>query len=270
MGMEQRQVLEALARDQLIARARGAGVERAEVLTRPELIDEILCSEIDDQKERSQARGLLGLARDLVARAMQKGLHLPDASNKLRTLAPPSSGWRKGPPPIATVSLAEVYASQGHITRALEVLDNVISREPDHQYAIDLRARVALMDAAPALPEAIVSTGVDQEADDEWNPAVVPSADAIHLERAGGRSCVVRWALEPTSFAHARAKAPSGTLAIRVCEVRPSGKETERTVRDQDVHALVGRVVIPLAYDESAVCAALGWRTDGGFSALVA
>lgn len=78
-----RNELEALDRESLVTRARNLGVERAEVLTRLEIIDEILSSSIPDEQERRVARGLLGRARDLVARVVEKGLNLPDAALRL-------------------------------------------------------------------------------------------------------------------------------------------------------------------------------------------
>ena len=92
-----RNELEALDRESLVTRARNLGVERAEVLTRLEIIDEILSSSIPDEQERRVARGLLGRARDLVARVVEKGLNLPDAALRLRTMAPPAAAWRRGP-----------------------------------------------------------------------------------------------------------------------------------------------------------------------------
>ena len=72
--------LDSASRSDLIARAEALGVEKADVLTRAELIDEIIKRTIADPIERRLARGLLGAARDLVARVVERGLHLPDAA----------------------------------------------------------------------------------------------------------------------------------------------------------------------------------------------
>jgi hypothetical protein len=143
--------IESVSRSDLIARAEALGVEKADVLTRAELIDEIVKRSVADPLERRLARGLLGVARDLVARVVERGLHLPDAAALIRglqqvTLTPVT-------PPIATVTLAEIYAGQGHRGRALAVLDEVLEKEPDHGAARALRDKVAgLHEADGAMP----------------------------------------------------------------------------------------------------------------------
>ena len=96
-----------------------------------------------DVNERRIARGLLGVARDLVARVVERGLHLSDAAELLRSLRS-QPAWNPAPPPIATVTLAEIYATQGHKARALAVLDTVLHNEPDHAIARQLRDKVAI------------------------------------------------------------------------------------------------------------------------------
>src|SRR5215471_1973835 len=107
--------LEALDRDTLIGKAEAAGVARARILTRPELIDELLLrtARVRDKATLERARGFFGRARDLLARIVERGLHLPDAAERIRTMRPPP------PAPAAasalpTVTLAEIYATQGH------------------------------------------------------------------------------------------------------------------------------------------------------------
>src|SRR5690242_1459191 len=143
--------LEAASRSDLIARAEGLGVDKADVLTRAELVDEIVKRSVVDPIERRLARGLLGVARDLVARVVERGLHLPDAAALIRglqqvTLTPVT-------PPIATVTLAEIYAGQGHRARALAVLDEVLANEPEHAAARAMRDKVAALpeDLRPAM-----------------------------------------------------------------------------------------------------------------------
>src|SRR4051812_48102842 len=101
------------SRARLIDSAAALGVERAQVLTRAELIDEILRRKVTDPVEQRRARGLLGLARDLVARVVERGLHLPDAAARIRGTSVPFV-WERARPPLATVTLAEIYAAQGH------------------------------------------------------------------------------------------------------------------------------------------------------------
>src|SRR5580704_17766578 len=106
--------LEKLDRDALIARAEAAGVTRARILTRPELVDELLLRSSTDEASKRRARGLFGVERDLLARVVERGLHLPDAAERIRTLgiAPPTR--RCAPAALPTVTLAEIYAAQGH------------------------------------------------------------------------------------------------------------------------------------------------------------
>src|SRR4051812_39841923 len=144
--------LDSLSRSDLISRAEMLGVDKASVLTRAELADEIVRRTVVDVNERRMARGLLGVARDLVARVVERGLHLSDAAELLRSLRS-QPAWNPAPPPIATVTLAEIYATQGHKARALAVLDTVLQNEPDHAIARQLRDKVAIEQvAAPVLP----------------------------------------------------------------------------------------------------------------------
>jgi len=147
--------LELLDRDALIHRAEALGVARAGVLTRPELIDEVLTRTAidDDPASLSRSRGLFGRARDLLARVIERGLHLPDAADRIRprTSSPPSA--RRAPAAVPTVTLAEIYAAQGHKERALETLRRVIEQEPEHAVA---RALLGSLETAelpdPPLP----------------------------------------------------------------------------------------------------------------------
>ena len=133
--------LEGLSRTDLIDKAAALGVDKADLLTRSELADEIVRRTVTDPIERRIARGLLGIARDLVARVVERGLHLPDAAARIRGSERPS--WMPVKPPIATVTLAEIYAAQGHRSRALSVLDEVLENESDHVAARSLRDQIA-------------------------------------------------------------------------------------------------------------------------------
>ncbi len=134
--------LERLSREQLILKARVLGVERAELMTRVEMRDEIVRRSEPDPVQQKRARGFLGVARDLVASVVEAGLNLPDAAAIIRGEGAREGDW-KGPPPVATVTLAEIYAAQGHLERALRMLDEVLAKEPDHDAARSLRDRLA-------------------------------------------------------------------------------------------------------------------------------
>lgn len=141
--------LQALARDELVARARAAGVGNPEAMTRPELIDEIVRRTEQDAGRRRAARGWFGVARDLLASMVEQGLHLPDAAALIRGDANFSVRVRQ---PLSTVTLAEIYAAQGHLGRALRMLDEVLALEPDHRVARSLRERIAAEKVARGLP----------------------------------------------------------------------------------------------------------------------
>jgi hypothetical protein len=181
--------LESYSRSELIARADAIGVENAKVLTRTELVDEIVRLSVTDPLERRIARGLLGVARDLVARVVERGLHLPDAAAVIRgsRTKPPTSDER---PPIATVTLAEIYAHQGHRSRALGVLDEVLVNEPDHAAARALRDRVASSapdEPSPETPAPAPAPDVDA-AVESAEAAPVQSAEAAPVESASSPS----------------------------------------------------------------------------------
>ncbi len=168
--MDRRQ-LEAMSRAELLAVAERLGVERPRVLTRDELIDEALRRSTRPGTERTRARGWLGRARDLLASVVEHGLHLPEAAKALRPAAeePP-------PPAVATVTLASIYAAQGHLTKAITILDDVLSREPGHGEAAALRERLQAQASAP--PEAPLSSGSERHVAPPASLAVAHAAEA--------------------------------------------------------------------------------------------
>jgi len=173
--------LEDLDRESLVVRAQAAGIRRARILTRPELIDELLRLDPNaDAAQLKKSRGFFGRARDLVARVVERGLHLPDAADRIRTMAlgttiPTTAVPRTEPQAMPTVTLAEIYAAQGHRQRAIETLRRVLEREPDHAAAQALLARLeddAYVTPKPRLaPEPEVEpeldAGDDEESDEE-------------------------------------------------------------------------------------------------------
>jgi hypothetical protein len=134
--------LEQLSRDELVARARALGARRPEVMTRVELRDEIVRLSETDPQARRRSRGWLGVARDLVASVVDNGLNLPGAAAAIRGEAKAEAAEWQGPPPVATLTLAEIYLAQGHYDRALAVVAEVLANEPDHAAGLALRARI--------------------------------------------------------------------------------------------------------------------------------
>ena len=153
-----------MSRDELIAHARELSINRPELMTRVELRDEIIRLSETDEEQRRRARGWLGVARDLVASVVEQRLNLPDAAEMIRgaNLRVP-----KHVPPVATVTLAEIYAAQGHLPRAIKLLDEVLLREPYHAAAEALRSTLIEQQAASLA-----------EADVEMRQSLIPEPEA--------------------------------------------------------------------------------------------
>lgn len=173
--MSTRSELETLTRDGLIERARRLGVPRPEVMTRVEMTDEIIRRQETDAAARRRARGWLGVARDLVASLIEQGLNMPDAAELVRQGVTPTRVQHQAP--VATVTLAEIYAAQGHVKRALGMLDQVLEKEPDHAAARALRDRLGSSRVAPMRQ-------VEPEEPEEPSLDAEPSAAASEAEAA--------------------------------------------------------------------------------------
>ncbi|MBX3191707.1 MAG: tetratricopeptide repeat protein [Labilithrix sp.] len=198
--------LEGLDRESLVLRAQDAGIRRARILTRPELIDELLrLDPTADAAQLKKTRGFFGRARDLVARVVERGLHLPDAAERIRgalgTLPP--SVPRAEPQAMPTVTLAEIYAAQGHSKRAIDTLRRVLEREPDHAAARALLARledtayVAPPPPLPPEPEIEPEIEPDVDSGDEMTTVYEPPPPEIIIptyptERDGVRAAEPR------------------------------------------------------------------------------
>jgi hypothetical protein len=287
--------LERLDRDALIARAEGVGVARARILTRPELVDELLLRSAANQAEKERSRGLFGRARDLLARVVERGLHLPDAADRIRSISMISLPVARPSAPAAlpTVTLAEIYAAQGHRQRAVETLERVLAREPDHAPARALVAR--LRDAAypmpaPPLPpeddealrgEPAAATPLPQADDDARTADRVASEPTVALDDAAwsARSdvdeCVaipvaattlyVYWQVRERSFESLRAEKPAGVVSLRAIVITPTWDGPRSAVRDYDVKATSGDFFIPDVPGGGVARVAVGLRDDEGF-----
>lgn len=179
--------LEGLDRESLVVKAQEAGIRRARILTRPELIDELL--RLDPKADKAtleRSRGFFGVARDLLARVVERGLHLPDAADRIREIGgPPMSVPRAEPQAVPTVTLAEIYAAQGHPKRAVETLEKVLEREPDHAAARALLARLTDSEYVPPAPPLPPEPEVEEvAAAPEPDEAAEVEADVDALESA--------------------------------------------------------------------------------------
>lgn len=297
--------LEALDRDTLIARAERAGVTRARILTRAELVDELLLRSAPDDATRRRTRGLFGMARDLVARVVERGLHLPDAAERIRTIELPVPPRGSAPAALPTVTLAEIYAAQGHRDRAIETLESVLQREPEHAVARALL--VQLRDAsylvpAPKLPPEPEDLGAAPGAEPEPAGSSALSADAELQEdeprpddgeppepfgmlddrplptRYDVDECVaipvdpqtvyVYWETRDATLDAFRASRADGALTLRLVIVVPTWDGPRLASRDVPVSAQIGDCFVRDLPQGCVVRAAIGWKAGDEFSPL--
>lgn len=131
------------SRQDLLRKAQRLGIEHPENMTRVELAQAIAQFDGSAAPKASGTRAgsWLEIARQLLAAVVEQGLNMPDAAALIRgetKLSEPP----KAQPPLATVTLAKIYAAQGHVARALSVLAEVLKTEPDHPAALDLQAKI--------------------------------------------------------------------------------------------------------------------------------
>lgn len=267
-----RTALEALARDDLVSTARGYGVKRPEVMTRVELVDEILRLSTPNPVERRRVRGWLGVARDLVASVVDRGLHLPDAAAFIRGDVR-YEPLRTPQPPVATVTLAEIYGAQGHLDRAVATLDEVIANEPELHIARTLRERFAgelsrrprvhaARSADTSESEPPPPDSAPTEAAQETSPEVERAGDSVAaLSRTGPSSCAIYYDVSSGAGADA-------AHVVRVVELRPGPGRAERVEQDLTLSSLRGTTTVSGLASGSIVRAAIGVRSNGSFRAV--
>ena len=278
--------LEALDRDTLVAKAEEAGVLRPQVLTRPELVDELLVRTAKDAKapEVKRARGFFGVARDLLARVIERGLHLPEAAEVVRT--------RSNPPPptraasaIPTVTLAEIYATQGHKSRALDTLRKVLDAEPEHAAARTLYDRLEKTDLpSPKFSVEEEDTDVAPKDSKEESSSAEPAPPAEPLGMLDDaplppkydvdecvaipvdpRTMFVYWEIRDETLARLQRSRPGGYVALRVLIIEATWDGPRTTSRDVEVHAQLGDWFIRDLPPGAVVRAAIGWQTADAF-----
>jgi len=276
-----RSELEALDRDALVARADAAGVAGAKRLTKPELVDELL--KRDPSPESKRARGLLGLARDLLSRVIERGLHLPDAAERFRSKPPARTGPSRSPEAVPTVTLAEIYAAQGHRDKAVATLERVLASDPQNPTALTLLAR--LKDASVPLPPPVApepeeepqGSSVTAKKDDEdkvEEPASMLDAGEPLPPKYDVDECVampvdpttiyVYWELRDETLSLLR-KEGEGSVALRVLVIVPTWDGPKVATRDIDVHSAVGDWFLRELPEGAVVRVAVGWRSQDGF-----
>jgi hypothetical protein len=238
-----RDELEKLERDALVRMAEEGGVEKARVLTRPELVDELLLRSTVDHATRQRSRGLFGRARDLIARVVEQGLHLPDAAERIRAMGLPPPSRPTAPAALPTVTLAQIYIAQGHRARAIDTLTKVLAREPDHAVAGALLGRLTEGDypvPAPVLPPeddaAALATAQSAESEDTSAPAL----DQCLAVLVDGATLRVSWSVRTPTFEHARKRTPGARVALCVHVVEPTWDGPKPSSRCYEVDATQG------------------------------
>ena len=266
MSKRSREELESLDRDTLISEAESVGVKRARILTRPELVDEILLARTEDRASVKKARGFFGIARDLLFRAVEKGLNLPDAQHRYPS---PTPRPRTSGEIVPTVTLAEIYAAQGHTDRAVATLRGVLQREPDHAAAQALISRLtneAYAPPPPALPPEdehaqTESAGNDADAGDYEITAPLSirgyAEDACVAVPADG-ALRVGWRIRERALAHCREMLPNGHLSLRVVVLAPNVTRPRRTMRDVSVTGAEGQTTVSGLPEDVVVRVAVG------------
>ncbi|HEY2512261.1 MAG TPA: tetratricopeptide repeat protein [Polyangiaceae bacterium] len=279
-----RSELERLDRDTLIARAEASGVPRPRILTRPELVDELLVRGTEGREDVQRVRGFFGRARDLLARVVERGLHLPDAAERLRVRAAAGAGGpvslRSAASPLPTLTLAEIYAAQGHRERALQTLEDLLEREPEHSAARELLARLGderyegpaprhLPPEEETTAAAAAEAALQAEVAADLPGAVAPlrgdECIAIPVDRV---SLFVYWSLASRSRARFEATPPPGGLVLRLVIVAPEWNGPRSMLRDVALGATQGDVLVSGLPAGAVVRAAIGWTADEAFHPL--
>ena len=266
--------LETLDRESLISRAESAGVIRARVLTRPELVDEIILRQGADQETTRRMRGLLGRARDLLARLVERGLNLPDAAERLRNVAPPPA--KRSIPPVPTVTLAEIYATQGHKQKAIDdVLRQVLASEPEHLAAKGLLTKLEQTAApdAPAMAPEDERAGYEVATTTEEPAEPARMLDADPLPPKYDVDECIALAVDPATLyvywevrddTYARLVKNEGALTLRVLVIVPTWDGPRTYTRDIEVHAQLGDWFVRDLPKDAIVRAAVGWLSPTG------
>jgi hypothetical protein len=264
--------LERLDRDTLIARAEAAGVTRARILTRPELVDELLLRSEADQSTKERSRGLFGRARDLLARVVERGLHLPDAAERIRAMGGLLTKRPSPPAALPTVTLAEIYRAQGYRDRAVETLERVLAREPDHAPARTLLAQLrdeaddASPPRMPPEPEDEPQDRVERGNAAQSSAATVGATlDECVVRPIDATTLQVQWGVSRRTLECVRASRSDGTLALRALVVVPTWDGPSSSVRDHDVAGTLGELFLRDLPIRAVVRVAVGYRHDDAF-----
>jgi len=231
------------------------------------------------------------VARDLLARVVERGLHLPDAAERIRTLGYVPTMHGSAPAALPTVTLAEIYAAQGHRERAIETLESVLGREADHAAARALLAQ--LRDSSYVVPAPRLPPEGDEPAplagsssDDEAAPVDVAAPrepfgmleDTPLPPRYDVDECVaipvdpttlyVYWEARSASLELVRRERPQGSFVLRIVAVTPTWDGPRTATQDHPVEASLGDWFVRELPAGCVVRAAVGWKSADGFQSI--
>ncbi len=172
----------AIPRHELIATALELGIERPETLTQQQLVERIQrASENPGRPDPgSEGSGWLSVARHLVARVVEQGLNMPEAAKLIG--GSKSSAQQRAPLP--TVTLAQIYISQGHLGRARSTLRAVLDREPENPKARALLERLKRQETDATLPPPSSALQRDEPSTAEPSTAEPSTAEPSTAEPA--------------------------------------------------------------------------------------
>lgn len=194
----------------------------------------------------------LGKARELLARLVERGLHLPEAR---RGVAERVGNDDADGEALATVTLANIYAAQGHRAQALATLREVASRDPDNAEARELLAQI---EAEPERDEASAVNDVETS-----DVPIAPRADRSAEQCArctfvpmGDGRFFFSWSVGDT--------ARSG-LVVTLVAVAPAWDGPTTSERTVAVSGASGELLFDGFATRATVRAALGLRVDGAF-----
>jgi hypothetical protein len=253
--------LEKLDRDALIEQAKKLGIKRAHILTRPELMDELIVRTVSDEEARGHSRGLFGRARDLLARLVEQGLHLPDAAERIRSVGR-AFARAEVAGPLPTLTLAEIYAAQGYRARAIDTLQGVLLVEPDHAAAQSLLAKLreASGAASPRLP-----TEPEDPASNAAPPRACSDADECITLSVDPGSVYVHWGVCIDTLSHLQGEHPGGALLLQIVAIEPTWTGPRTATRNEHIGTPSGELLARDLPFGGVVCAVIGFTTGSAF-----
>jgi len=225
-----------LSRIELLRLAQNLGVSDADVMTRAELRAAIdSARRPEPESSETYPTTWVSVARRLLARVVERGLNLPDAAALIRgdtKLSTPP----KAPPPVATVTLARIYAAQGHLDRAIGTLAEVLESDPDHELARELRAQLERrreeLRASHTAPAASAASEPDVATPEAEEAVELPANDSDPID-AAVLAPVVELALTPTAGPSSSAPGELMAPAFDVIERQPGARTSEAASIDQ-------------------------------------